>query len=124
MSMNRIACTVLLAGTFLASTSVVSPAAAQSTNGEVSASAQLFITAKAKGSQAAPMLQQKDITVLLNKRPAQITDWTALRGQDAGLQLVFLFDESARSYLSLEIPSLRKFINALPPSAEVAVAYM
>ncbi len=124
MSTNRIACAVFLAGTFLASTIIASTASAQVANRESNGNAQLIITSKARGSQPAPLLQQKDISVTLKNRPAEITSLTSLRGPDAGLQLVFLFDESARSYLSLQIPTLRKFIEALPPSDEVAVAYM
>ncbi len=123
MKMNRIACSVVVAGTFLACMSLPSPVVGQVTNGEAAAGAQLVITAKDKGPKSAP-LQQKDVTVLLKNRPAEITNWEPLRGPNAGLQLVFLFDESARSYLALQIPSIRKFIMALPPSAEVAVAYM
>jgi hypothetical protein len=123
MNMNRIACSIVLAGTFLASTGAASLAIGQVTNGETVADAQFVITAKVKGPQAAP-LQQKDVAVLMKNRPVEITNWEPLQGPNAGLQLVFLFDESARSYLALQIPSLRKFIEGLPPSAEVAVAYM
>jgi hypothetical protein len=121
MKMNRIACSVLIAGTFLACLSLSSPVFGQASEG--GGDAQLIITAKAKKNQSAP-LQQKDVTVLVKNRPAEITNWEPLRGPNAGLQLVFLFDESARSYLALQIPSIRKFIDGLPPSAEVAVAYM
>jgi hypothetical protein len=124
MNLNRIACVVVLAGAFLTCTSLASPAAAQGTNGETAASAQMIITSTGKGSQTPPLLHQKDVTVLLKNRPAEIQNWESLQGPDAGLQLVFLFDESARSYLALQFPSLRKFIMALQPSAEVAVAYM
>lgn len=120
MNMSRVAGAVLLAGTFLASASLASPAMAQ----EATANARFVITSKARGSQPAPVLQEKETTVQLKNHPAEITGWTPLRGANDGLQLVLLFDESARSYLSLQIPSLRKFIEGLPPSAEVAVAYM
>ncbi len=124
MNTHRIAPLVLLAGVLLASSTLAPAAAAQMANAEGATGAQLIVTANQKGSRPVPVLQQKDVTVQLKDRPAEITGWTPLRSRDSELQLVFLFDESAPSYLALQIPSIRKFIEALPPSAEVAVAYM
>ena len=88
--------------------------------------AHLVVTAQVKGSRSAPLLQRSDIAVKVKNRPADIVDWTPFTDTDsnAGLQLVFLFDESAHSYLSQQIPTLTKFIEALPPSAAVGIAYM
>lgn len=86
--------------------------------------AHLVVTAMTKGSRSVPALQQNDIVVKVKNRPAEIVDWSPLKGPEAPLQLVFLFDESAHSYLSLQIPSLTKFIQSLPPSASVGIAYM
>lgn len=91
---------------------------------EAAPTAQLVVTAKVKGSRPVPTVQQKDVEVLLKGHPAKIFDWVPLQGQNAGVQLVFLIDDSVRSYFSLQISSLRKFILALPSSTEVAVAYM
>jgi hypothetical protein len=88
------------------------------------ANAQFVITAKAKGSQETPLLKQGDVSVDLSGKPVQVASFTPLRGSDAKLQLVFLFDESAPSYLALQFPSLRKFTGSLPPGAEVGIAYM
>jgi hypothetical protein len=121
MNVYRIASVVLLAGISLAS---VAPAAAQVMNGEGNRDGHLIVTVNQRGSRPVPTLQQKDVTVLLKNKPAEITGFTSLRGQNSGLQLVFLFDDSAASYLALQIPSIRKFIEALPSSVEVAVAYM
>ena len=119
MKRNRIACAALLAAVFAASTVFLPPAQAQGPG-----SAEFFITARGKGSRAVPTLEQKDVSVQLKNQPANITLFEPARGANARLQLVFLFDESAPSYLSLQIPSLRKFMEALPPNVEVAVAYM
>ncbi len=117
MNRNRIACTVLLAMACIVAT-VFAPVARAQANTE------FVITALAKGSRPVPVVQQKDVTVLLKNSPAEITSFAVARGARAPLQLVFLFDESAPSYLSLQIPSIRKFIDTLPASAEVAVSYM
>ncbi len=126
MKSNRVACAVVLAVGFLGCAVFPSSAVGQMSNPtepESAGSASLVVTAEGKGSRSVPVVQQKDVTALLRKHAAQINGWEPFKGA-AGLQLVFLFDESAPSYLALQIPSLRKFIEAMPPSAEVAVAYM
>jgi hypothetical protein len=40
------------------------------------------------------------------------------------MQLMILIDDSARGTFDTEIPTLKQFINSLPPNFEVAVAYM
>ncbi len=121
MKMNRIG---IFTAALLMPLAAALPAAAQAQPGEVASAAQIIVTAQAKGSGAPPVLEQKDVTVLLKNKPVEITQWTPLQGSHAGLQLVFLFDNSAPPLLSLQFPSLRKFIQALPPSAEVGIAYM
>ena len=84
----------------------------------------MVITAQTKGGDASRELRQQDVSVSVDGRPSQITQWTALRGPNAGLQLVFLLDESAPASLSLQFPSIKKFVRSLPPTAEVGIAYM
>jgi hypothetical protein len=115
---------VLLAAALWVSAAVPQLAAGQAESEQSAANAQFVITAKAKGSQEAPLLKQGDISVELNGKPVQVASFTPLRGSDAKLQLVFLFDESTPSYLALQFPSIRKFIGSLPPGAEVGIAYM
>jgi hypothetical protein len=124
MKKNRFACAVFLAGFSLFALSPVSAVAQNPAAPENPGTATLVVTAQGRGSHAVPQLQQNDVTVLVNKRPAQITGWEPYRGANDRLQLVFLFDESSRSYLALQFSSIRKFIDGLPPSAEVGIAYM
>lgn len=118
MKIQQFCRNVFLAGLFAGLIAAL-PLAAE--NG---ARAQFVVTANAKGSNMPPVLQQSNVSVAVKNRPAEITHWVALRGADAPLQLVFLFDESAPSKLALQIPSLRTFIQSLPSSAEVGIAYM
>ncbi|MGC1783084.1 MAG: hypothetical protein WA708_11235 [Acidobacteriaceae bacterium] len=124
MKNHRFACAALLAGFFLCTLSPSNAVAQNPAAPENPASATLVVTAHGRGSHAVPQISQSDVTVLVNRRPAQITSWEAYRGANDRLQLVFLFDESARSYLALQFSSIRKFIDGLPPSAEVGIAYM
>lgn len=122
MNMKRIASAVLAMAMIGMGAAFASPAMGQ--NEAAAGQGQLVVTVKSKGSHSSQPLPQSDIAVKLNGHPADIVRWDPLTGSDAGLQLVFLFDESARSYLALQIPTLTKFIESLPPSTEVAVAYM
>lgn len=124
MKKFRFACVVLLAGFSLCA---LSPSAAIAQNPaapENPGTATLVVTAQGRGSHAVPQLQQNDVTVLVNRRPVQVTGLEPYRGANDRMQLVFLFDEGARSYLALQFSSVRKFIDGLPPSAEVGIAYM
>lgn len=122
MKINRIVSAVLVAAIVGLGAGVVSPAMGQPEN--VAGQAQLVVTVNANKSRPSQPLPQSDIAVKVKGHPADIVSWEPLNGPDAGLQLVFLIDDSARSYLALQISSIAKFIESLPPSAEVAVAYM
>ncbi|MHB1793458.1 MAG: vWA domain-containing protein [Acidobacteriaceae bacterium] len=122
MKVNRIASSVLFAAIVGMGAGVASPAMAQTEN--VAGQAHLVVTVNANKSRPLPPLPQSDIAVKLKGRPADIVSWVPLKGPNANLQLVFLIDEGVRSYWALQIPDLKKFIDALPPSTAVAVAYM
>jgi hypothetical protein len=86
--------------------------------------AQVIVTVNADKPNPAAPLQQADITVKVKGRPADVVSVTPIKDATEPTQLVFMFDESARSYLALQIPDLKKFILGLPASTEIAVAYM
>jgi hypothetical protein len=108
-----------IAGTGLA---IGSSATAQTEN--TAGQAGVIVTVNADKSNPAPPLQQGDIEVKVKGRPADIASVSAIKGATEPTQLVFMFDESARSNLALQIPDLKKFIEGLPKSTEVAIAYM
>lgn len=119
---NRVASSVLVATIVWAGAGFASHAVGQTEN--PTGQAHLVVTVNAKKSRPAQPVQQSDIAVKLNNRPVDTVSWKPLKGPDASLQLVFLIDEGVRSYWSLQIPDLKKFIESLPPSAAVSVAYM
>ncbi|HVC91944.1 MAG TPA: hypothetical protein VND66_15115 [Acidobacteriaceae bacterium] len=122
MKRNRIASSVLVAAVVLAGAGFASQAVGQIEN--PTGRAQLVVTVNTKKSRLAQPVQQSDIAVKLNNRPVDIVGWKPLKGADASLQLIFLIDEGVRSYWALQIPDLKKFIEVLPPSTAVAIAYM
>jgi hypothetical protein len=86
-------------------------------------SAQTVVTVMAKKGESAPITQQ-NLKVSAGGKASEVTSWQALRGDRAGLEFVVLMDDSARSSVGLQLSELAKFIQALPPTALVGVAYM
>jgi hypothetical protein len=122
MKTNRVASVFLIAAMASTGAGIASSGVAQTEN--AAGQAQVIVTVNANKSQPPARLQEGDITVKVKGRPADVVGLTAIHDPSAPTQLVFMFDESARSYLGLQFPDLRKFIMALPASTEVAVAYM
>jgi len=87
------------------------------------ASVQTVVTVMSKKNEAPP-LQQQDLKVWANGKKTDITSWQPLRGDDAGLEFVVLIDDSVRSSFGLQMSDVAKFIQSLPPTASVGVAYM
>ena len=88
------------------------------------ANARAVVTATTKGSEDVVTVPRETVNLTENRKSQPITGWTPLRGSRAGLQLVMLLDDSSRSSLSLQINDLTSFLNALPPSTQVAIGYM
>ena len=122
MKTNRIASALLVATISSSGLAIGSYATAQTEN--IAGQAQVIVTVNANQSKSPAPLQQGDITVKVKGRPAAVESVAAINDATEPTQLVFMFDESARSYLGLQFPDLRKFIMALPASTSVAVAYM
>jgi hypothetical protein len=122
MKTNRGASVFLIAAMTATGAGIASSAMAQTEN--AAGQAQVIVTVNADKSQRPAPLQPGDITVKVKGRPADVVGLAAIHDASAPTQLVFMFDDSARSYLALQIPDLKKFIEALPASTAVAVAYM
>lgn len=122
MKTNRIASAFLVAALIAIAAGVAPSVLAQTEN--TAGKAQVIITVNANQSKSPAPLQQGEIAVKVKGRPSIIESATPIDDATEPTQLVFMFDESARSYLALQIPELKEFIMALPASTEVAVAYM
>jgi len=108
------------AGLVLSALAYVLPAVAQ--QGDI-VSAQTVVTVVPKNGEA-PELQQQNLKVWADGKQSEVTSWQALRGDRAGLEFVVLIDDSARSSIGLQLNELSKFIQAMPPTTLVGVAYM
>lgn len=86
--------------------------------------ARAIVTADSKSNEIAAEIPRQTISVQVDRKPQDVTGWVPLRGDRAGLQLVVLLDDSARTNMGLQLNDLRSFITGLPPNAEVALGYM
>ena len=85
---------------------------------------QTVVTVMPKSGNETLTIPESQVQATVDGKRAKIANWTALRGEQAGLQLVVLIDSSARSGLSLQYSDLKSFVQNLPEGAQVGVAYM
>lgn len=76
-----------------------------------------------QGADLAP-ISENQLSLNINGKSADIAKWERLHGPDAPVQLIVLVDDGARGSLGNQLSEISKFIQSLPPSAEVGVAYM
>ncbi len=118
--MNKLAMTVTLgAGTLMMTTPAFTADSGAGGQG------QAVITVLPAHDQEVPAnLLQQDLRIKVNGKDSTITNWIPLRGQNDQLELVVLIDSGARSSMGTQLGEMAKFIQGLPASAKVTVAYM
>jgi VWFA-related protein len=82
----------------------------------------VVVTVEAKRGKTVPPIEAQDISVAEGKDRRPVT--SLVPADRAPMQLLLLLDDSARATFDTELPTLKQFINSLPPNAQVAVAYM
>jgi hypothetical protein len=112
-----------IVGLFLAGSFSAEFAAGKSEN-DGNVPAQMVITVECKGAKNCPGIQQEDVMVYHDRERQKVTGLAPAQGQHLGLQLVVLMDDSSTSYLGTQLSDLKKFVQALPESTEVAIGYM
>ncbi len=100
--------------------------AAASENTDDRTTAQMIVTVQSKHhDEPAPDVEKQDVAVYENGHRANVVSWSALKGQDAAMQLFVVFDSSSRTNaIGSHIAELQGFMRSLPPNASVAVGYM
>lgn len=71
-----------------------------------------------------PEVNREDVTVKQGKNRLRVTDWTAARGDQAGLDLFILIDDSSDTSLGSQLGDLSAFIKAQSPATSVGIGYM
>jgi hypothetical protein len=86
--------------------------------------AHMIVTVEPKKGSEVPTVNREDVMVYERKTRDQVTEWIAAQGDHAGLEYFVLIDDGASSALDTQLTDIKKFIVALPPTAQVGVAYM
>jgi hypothetical protein len=73
---------------------------------------------------AVAALVKEDVKVQQRKDILPVTQWIPSRGENAGLQLFILIDDTSDTSLGLQLDDLRAFINAQPATTWIGVGYM
>lgn len=82
------------------------------------------VTILPKGHSEVPSISQKDVSIKLNGKEAEVTGWRPLHGPDDRVELVLLIDSAGRNSLGSQFGDITGFINGLPPNVKIAIAYM
>lgn len=90
---------------------------------EASERARVVVTLRKTGQYAPPRLTSQDVLVYQNNERRPVLGWAPARGEQAGLDLAILIDDSLASSLGLQRTDLNQFIASLPSTTRVAVAY-
>ena len=84
----------------------------------------MVVTAEARHGTDVPVIKREDVTVNQGRERVQVTDWVALEGEHAALQLFVLVDDASGATLGAQLEDLRRFILSQSPSTAIGVGYM
>jgi hypothetical protein len=71
-----------------------------------------------------PGLKPEDVMVKQGKNRVKVTGWVPSRGQQGGLQLLILIDETSDTSLGSQLADLREFMQAQAPTTAIGIGYM
>lgn len=84
----------------------------------------MVVSVEAKHGKEVPAVTREDVNVFQGSVQDRVTDWVPLVGEQAGLQLYVLVDDSVDATIALQFNDVRAFLDAQPPGTEVALGYM
>jgi hypothetical protein len=84
----------------------------------------MIVTVEPRKGSEIPVVNREEVMVYERKERDQITAWVPAQGDHAGLEFFVLIDDGAGSALDTQLADIKKFIVALPATAQVGVAYM
>lgn len=84
----------------------------------------MVVTTEAHHGKEVPVINRQDVMVYEGKDRMPVTDWVPLQGEQAGLELFVLLDDSSSTSLGSQLGDVRRFISSQPPTTAVAIGYM
>ena len=85
---------------------------------------QVIVTAEARHGMKAPAIPREAVFVMQGHDRLEVLDWLPAQGDQAGLELFILLDDSSGFSLASQFEDLRMFIKEQPSTTFVAVGYM
>lgn len=113
--------TVFLVGALF---SISRPATAQQSGAMAGVPMRMTVSVEPKKGTDIPAITRQDIVVTQGHNKRQVTDWVPASGNNAGLALAVLIDDSAGFSLGSQLSDIRNFIQSQAPTTLVAVGYM
>jgi hypothetical protein len=98
--------------------------AAQETPAASGPAMNMVVTVEARHGMNPPAVDRQDVMVYEGKTRDSVTSWVPAKGDNAGLELFILLDDSADATLATQFGDISKFINSQAPTTKVGVAYM
>jgi hypothetical protein len=84
----------------------------------------LIVSVEAKHGKEVPMVYKEDVRVQHDHDRFPVVDWVPFQGDQAGLELFLLIDDSSTTDVGMQLGDLRKFISGQPPTTAIAVGYI
>jgi hypothetical protein len=84
----------------------------------------LIVSVEAKHGKDIPAIYREDVRAFQGRARLPVTEWVAMQGDHADLELFILIDDAANSSLGSQFDDVRQFMNAQPASTAIGVAYM
>jgi hypothetical protein len=99
------------------------PSQAKDTTNASAVPVKMTVTVSVDDGKRMPEVQKEDVFLKKGKERLEILDWTAARGDRAGLELFILIDDASDSNLGSHLRDLRAFIQAQPETTAIGVGY-
>lgn len=84
----------------------------------------LTVTAEPRHGNDVPLIQKNEVMVYEGKDRDQVVDWIPAEGDRSGQEVFILLDDSSSTNLGSQLEEIRKFIDRLPATTLVGLAYM
>jgi hypothetical protein len=84
----------------------------------------MIVSVEAKHGKDLPTIYKEDVRVFHDHDRLAVVEWVACAGDQAGLELFLLIDDSSSTDVGLQLSDLRKLILGQPAATAVAIGYI
>ena len=84
----------------------------------------MVVTVEAYDGKDIPALNRDDVMVFERQDRAQVTEWIALQGDHARLELYVLVDDAVSSSVGIQLSDIRRFIEQQTAASAIGIGYL